>query len=178
MAFFLTTQRLGFRSWQSTDLPLAQTLWGDPEVARYLAGPFTSHQVADRLNREIALEQLHGVQYWPIFELATSTHVGCAGLRPYRDEAGVFELGYHLHHAFWGKGFAVEASRAAMDCAFTAQNAAGLFAGHHPENLASARVLFKLGFRYAGMQFYEPFNADEPTYRLTLAEWRAQQPPR
>jgi [ribosomal protein S5]-alanine N-acetyltransferase len=176
MAYFLATQRLGFRSWQSSDLPLAQALWGDPEVARYLAGPFTPQQIADRLDREIALEQQHGIQYWPIFELATGAHLGCAGLRPYRDEPGVYALGYHLHRAFWGKGFAVEAAQAAVHHAFTALHANGLFAGHHPENLASSRVLLKLGFRFAGMQFYEAFGFDEPTYRLTLAEWRAQQP--
>jgi [ribosomal protein S5]-alanine N-acetyltransferase len=174
MPYFLTTERLGFRCWERSDLPLAQALWGDPQVARFLGGPFSPKEISERLDREIVCRQLHGTQYWPIFELATGNHAGCAGLRPYRDEADIFELGYHLRPAFWGCGLAVEASRTILKHAFTVLGATGLFAGHHPENLASARVLLRLGFRFAGMQFYEPFNADEPTYRLNLAEWQAQ----
>lgn len=174
MTFFLATERLGFRCWQPADLPLALALWGDDQVARFLGGPFSARDIAARLDREIACQQQHGVQYWPIFEPATGVHLGCAGLRPYREEPGVYELGYHLRPAFWGQGLAVEASRTLVRHAFTALDAASLFAGHHPQNHASARVLARAGFRFAGMQYYEPFQTDEPTYRLTQAEWRAQ----
>src|SRR5262249_30084596 len=32
--FFLTTERIGFRTWTAEDLPLALALWGDPQVTK------------------------------------------------------------------------------------------------------------------------------------------------
>ena len=173
MSYFLTSQRLGFRVWQLADLPLAQTLWSNPDVARFLGTPPTPQAAAERLQNEIALNAERGMQYWPIFLLDSGLHVGCAGVRPYRDDTGTFELGYHLLPDFWGQGLAGEAARAVMRYAFTTLGVSELFAGHHPDNPASGRVLTRIGFRYAGMQFYAAWNADEPTYRLTLEEWNS-----
>jgi ribosomal-protein-alanine N-acetyltransferase len=67
--YFLSSERLAFRAWTADDLPLAQTLWGDPQVTRLFVGePLTEPQVADRLHSEIVKEETYGVQYWPIFE--------------------------------------------------------------------------------------------------------------
>ena len=68
-AYFLTTHRIGFRCWTAEDLSLAVGLWGDPEVMRFIdsRGRLSEEQVRDRLRREIATAEAHGVQYWPIF---------------------------------------------------------------------------------------------------------------
>lgn len=34
--FFLKTDRIGFSQWEETDGDLAELLWGDPEVTRYI----------------------------------------------------------------------------------------------------------------------------------------------
>ena len=81
--YFLRTARLGFRYWEADDLGLAMGLWGDERVTRLIGGPFTREQVRDRLMREIANQDDHGVQYWPIFLLTGGEHLGCCGLRPY-----------------------------------------------------------------------------------------------
>ncbi len=109
--YFLKTERLGFSHWATSDLPLAQGLWGDPEVARFLGGPFTDEQIRQRLERHMALLRDYSVQYWPIFLLETGDHVGCGGLQPYRIEEQIYELGFHLHRAYWGRGLAEEAAR-------------------------------------------------------------------
>ena len=67
--YFLKSDRLGFRCWIAGDLPLAQAIWGDPEVTRFVGGPFSNEQVQERLEREMASMERHGVQYWPIFLL-------------------------------------------------------------------------------------------------------------
>jgi hypothetical protein len=48
--YFLRASRLGFRHWALGDLPLAASLWGDPEVTRLIGGPFTPDQVEERLH--------------------------------------------------------------------------------------------------------------------------------
>ncbi|HUJ51557.1 MAG TPA: GNAT family N-acetyltransferase [Bryobacteraceae bacterium] len=164
--YFLKTERLGFSCWTSEDFPLAQGLWGDPEVARFLGGPFTDQQIHQRLERHMALLRDYNVQYWPIFLRETGDHVGCGGLQPYRIDEGIYELGFHLHRAYWGRGLAEEAARAVIGYAFESLGLETLFAGHHPENAASRRVLERLGFQYAGEDVYPPSGMLEPTYFL------------
>jgi RimJ/RimL family protein N-acetyltransferase len=167
--FFLTTARLGFRSWRSGDLALARALWGDPEVTRLFdARPqWTEEQVHARLEREMECERLHGVQYWPIFRLDDGEHVGVCGLHPKDAATRVLELGFHLRPAFWGAGYASEAATAVIAHAFAVCGARALFAGHHPENNASRRALERLGFRFTHEELYAPTGALHRCYLLT-----------
>jgi len=109
------------------------------------------------------------VQYWPIFLLDSGEFVGCCGLRPYPSTEPVeivYELGFHLRPQFWGLGLAMEAARAVIAHAFDDLAATSLFAGHHPDNAASARLLGKLGFRYDHHEFYAPTGREHPSYLL------------
>lgn len=165
-AYFLKTARLGLRLWSAEDLPLAVALWGNPEVTRLIGGPFSLAQIRERLDREIASMQAHQVQYWPMFVLTGNEHAGCGGLRPYRPENQIFELGIHLRPAYWGQGLAVEAGHALIRFAFETLGANGLFAGHHPANTASRKVIEKLGFRFTHNEFYAPTGLKHPSYLL------------
>jgi len=142
-------------------------LWGDPEVTRLIGGPFSAEQVRERLAGEIDLMAAQGIQYWPIFRLSDGAHVGCAGLRPYRPQARVYEMGFHLRPAFWGRGLAVEAGRAVIAVAFDTLGAEAIFAGHHPDNAASRVVLEKLGFHFTHEERYAPTGLLHPSYLLT-----------
>ncbi len=162
--YFLSSARLGFRPWRDDDLALATALWGDPEVTRYIGGPLSPAAAAGRLAAEIATGSAAGIQYWPIFQLEDSAHVGCCGLRPYRD--GVPELGVHIRPPFWRRGLALEAARAVIQHAFAALGARALFAGHNPDNHASRALLEKLGFRYTHDELYPPTGLLHPSYLL------------
>jgi len=164
--YFLKTDRLGFSQWRSDDLPLALTIWGDAEVTRYVGGPFSTEKVAARLQREIASMSNYGVQYWPIFLLETGYHVGAAGMRFRELKDPPYSVGYYLRPAYWGKGFAAEAGRAVITYAFEMLNAKTLFAGHHPENAASGKVLQKLGFHFTHKELYPPTGLMHHSYLL------------
>jgi len=167
------TPRLTFRTWTGADLELALALWGDPVVTEWIGGPFSEAAVRERLARESDHLAAHGVQYWPIFLRSTGEHVGCCGLRPYRPEQRVFELGFHLRPAHWGRGYATEAARAVIAYAFDTLRATALFAGHHPRNDTSRHLLTKLGFRYTHAELYPPTGLEHPSYLLTNADHRA-----
>lgn len=111
------SERLEFRWWTPDDLELARGLWGDPRVTARIAGePFTATEIAARLSLELEQGHTHGVQYWPVFLRDDGSHVGCCGLRPHTPR--VYELGFHLRSAFWGRGLAAEAAAAAVAFAF------------------------------------------------------------
>ncbi len=164
--YFLTTDRLGFSHWNEDDLTLAMTLWGDPRVSAWIGGPFAEEEVRARLAREIELHRAHKVQYWPVFLLHDGELAGCAGLRPYREDKQILELGFHFRPQYWGQGLAYEAAQAVIAFAFETLAIKALFAGHHPENAASERLLGKLGFRFTHQEFYPPTGLLEPAYLL------------
>ena len=164
--YFMRSERLGFRRWADSDLPLAVALWGDPEVTRlFYREPLSAEQVKQRLVLEVATDAEHHIQYWPIFTLDNNTHVGCAGLRPYPEE-NTLELGFHLKPEFWGKGFASESGRKVIQHAFENDLAPALFAGHHPDNKDSRNVLLKLGFIGKTSELYKPTGLTSPSYML------------
>jgi RimJ/RimL family protein N-acetyltransferase len=76
------------------------------------------------------------------------------------------ELGFHFRPAYWGQGLAQEAARAVIAFAFETLPVKALFAGHHPENTASERLLRKLGFRFTHEEIYSPTGLLNPAYLL------------
>lgn len=164
--YFLRSARLGFRCWSRDDLPLALALWGDQRVTQFIGGPFSPEQIEHRLKKENDSLQEHHFQYWPVFLLSDGQHVGCAGIRPYRPEEEIHELGFHLRPEFWGQGLAEEAARAVMAYAFETLNAKALSAGHHPANASSRHILEKLGFHFTHEEFYAPCGLQIPYYLL------------
>jgi RimJ/RimL family protein N-acetyltransferase len=166
-AFFLRSERLGFRSWRASDLPLARALWGDPAVTRFIAvGGMSEAQIRARLELEIDTQRRHGIQYWPIFLLAGGEHVGCCGLRPHGDDPAEPEFGVHIASRHWRRGYAREAAERVIEHAFATLAARTLFAGHNPQNAASRSLLTQLGFVYTHDEFYEPTGLQHPSYLL------------
>ena len=171
--YFLKSERLGFRIWTEDDLPLALQLWGDEKVTQFIdaRGTLTSEQVQDRLNKEIQTFKEYGVQYWPVFLLADDLFIGCSGLRPYKPEDRIFELGVHLCSGQWRQGYATEAGLTVMNYAFKSLSAKALFAGHNPKNEASRHLLHKIGFRYTHDEFYPPTGLMHPSYLIRRDEF-------
>jgi hypothetical protein len=147
-------------------LALAAALWGDPKVTALIGGPFTEDQIMERLRMEMASMSAHHVQYWPIFLLENDQHVGCAGLRLYRVDEGVYELGFHIRTAYWGQGIAQEAALAVVKFGFETLGGAGLQScGRRPRRpvrhvqtyssrravMGSTRVAFRAGRSLASM---------------------------
>lgn len=167
------TARLTFRPWRDddADLELAVALWGNAEVTRLFGGPFDREHVAARVARERKNFEERGVQYWPIFLRATGEHVGVCGLRPYDTRPGdagtpVYAHGFHLLPHHWRRGYGEEAARSVIDFAFRELHAAWIFAGHHPQNEPSRKLLAKLGFVYLRDELYPPTGLMHPSYRL------------
>jgi len=166
MSALPSSPRLEFCWWTEEDLPLASSLWRDPEVMRYLGGVMSVEQVEERLKLEMDRARSVGVQYWPLFERASGEFAGCAGLRPYHHEPGVFEVGVHIMRRFWSEGLGEEAVRAVIRFAFEELRVNGLTAGHNPENVHSKNLLGRLGFRFSHIEPWGPLQLGHLFYRL------------
>lgn len=166
--YFLPTPRVGFRLWNKNVIVLASALWGDPEVMYFIDARYRvdATQIEQKLDTELKLQELHNMQYWPIFLIDNGQHVGCCGLRPKEVTARIFEFGVHLRKAYWITGLAAEAGHAAINYAFENLQARQLFAGHHPGNHRSRRLLEKFGFVSVNDQLYTPTGLKHPSYIL------------
>ena len=161
------TERLVARSWQIEDLPLAMELWGDPAVTVLIdsRGKLTEVQVHQKLCAEIERERAIGVQYWALFDHCDGDFVGCGGLRPWvYTPSADFEVGFHLVKRCWGRGFGTEAAQGALDYAWEKLQLSKVYAGHHPDNRASEKILKKLGFEFIENVFYQPTGLMHPSY--------------
>jgi len=143
-------------------------LWGDPAVTALIdsRGKLTEAQVHEKLYAEIERERSSGVQYWALFDHRNGDFVGCGGLRPwvYTPSEADFEVGFHLVKRCWGKGFGTEAALGALEYAWEKLRLSKVYAGHHPDNRASEKILKKLGFEFIENAFYKPTGLMHPSY--------------
>jgi ribosomal-protein-alanine N-acetyltransferase len=85
------------------------------------------------------------------------------------------ELGFWLAPEHWNKGLMTEAGDAVMQCAFKTIGLHKVTVGCISENVASRRVIEKLGFRYVGRLEDDVWRDGKwhshLRYELTAAEW-------
>lgn len=77
--------------------------------------------------------------------------VGACGFTDIDLDAGVAEYGYWIGRPYWGRGYATEAGRHALGFAFETLELHRVVARPLARNLASRRVLEKLGFACIGL---------------------------
>ncbi len=93
--------------------------------------------------------------------------IGMCGVEPRQDGP---EIGYWLGAPFWGRGYATEAIRAAIDHAFGVLGHDMLRAAARVSNPSSRRVLEKCGFQWSGVGLYRirAINSSAPLDRFRL----------
>jgi RimJ/RimL family protein N-acetyltransferase len=187
----LITERLILRDFVADDWPAVLKWQRDERYLRYYAW-------ADR-TEEDAREFVQMFVRWQEeeprrkFQLAitlpdTGEVIGDAGLRR-KDVAGDpglrrhdisdFEgdIGYELAPQHWGKGYATEAARAMLDFGFRELGLHRISSWCIADNVASARVLERLGMKLEGrLRQNERFKGrwwDTLLYAILEDEWRA-----
>jgi RimJ/RimL family protein N-acetyltransferase len=110
----------------------------------------------------------------------TGTLIGNVGLRQSTPAAQEAEIGYEIAPTSWGCGYATEAARAMLTFGFSTGGLQRIHAYCIAENVASVRVLEKLGMRYEERLYrHERFKGrwwDVLRYSLRRQEWVYQLP--
>jgi RimJ/RimL family protein N-acetyltransferase len=156
----IETPRLRLRRLRPSDEGDLIALDSDPEVMRYVGSPpgtQPADETAARVRQRIA-EDRAPLGFWLVEGRAgVGAHGLCALLR--MPAGGDIELAYRLARDSWGRGIATEAARALVGHAFGALSLPRLVAVTYPENLASQRVLEKVGFVRQGFVDYQGVRA-------------------
>ena len=143
----IDTARLRLRPFELQDLDDFATLLADPGFMAFsIGGPLTPSRARDRLLALRACYEAHGFSKWAIRMKRTPALVGYCGLETeVLDGEEVPELGFRIGPAFQGRGFATEAARGVVQDAFARLRLPCIYAFVEPANIASRRVLAKLG---------------------------------
>jgi RimJ/RimL family protein N-acetyltransferase len=177
----LQTDRLILRRWQDGDLEALAAINSDARTMEYFPSPLTFAQSAALLERIRRAFILRHIGFWAIELKKTGKLIGFSGLTEPTlliHCAFCFELGYRIHHHFWGNGYGTEAASKAIEDGFTRLPIPEIFACTASSNKRSRKVMEKLGMqRELDYDFFHPGVSDghplkpHVLYRLTRNSW-------
>jgi RimJ/RimL family protein N-acetyltransferase len=143
----LRTERLLLRAWRPEDRDPFAALNADPVVMEHFPAALTraeSDAFADRIEVRFAE---HGWGLWAVEIVETGEFTGYVGLTPQTFDVHftpAVEVGWRLAYAYWGRGYAPEGGRAALDYAFDVIGLDEVVSFTSVTNARSQRVMQKL----------------------------------
>ncbi len=169
------TERLSAERLRPGHLPDYVRLFADARVMATLSPdgkPLAAEAAAKWLQFSLDHWDHHGYGYWALRSADDNQFVGRAGLKSVDvDGKPEVELAYALMPEFWGRGLATEISRAMLNIAFADLGLTDVVCFTLTTNVASQRVMQKLGFRFERDGLH--VNLPHVFYRLTAAEFAA-----
>ena len=175
----LITQRLQLREFVPGDWPAVLAYQQDPRYLRYYSWETRIGADARAFVAMFVNEQSEQPRHR--FQLAITLPengqlIGACGIRRKPDNDWEADIGYELSPDFWGQGYATESARAMVNFGFHELHLHRISSWCIAENIASARVLERLGFRQEGrLRRHEYFKRrwwDTLLFALLLDEWR------
>ena len=152
MSCVLETSRLQLRPCQIEDIQLVHALWTNDRVRYFLFDNrvISSDEARSHIEDSLASFEQYGYGIWLVFERSIERLVGFAGFLG--SEEGTPSLIYGVHTERWGYGYATEAASTVLTYALEQLRIPKVRADVDEPNIASVRVLEKLGMRRTGRE--------------------------
>ncbi len=154
----LTTRRLLLNTITPSDVNAVFSLFSDPQVVNYYdLDEFTEISQAEKLVQLFTsrFQAATGIR-WAIRLQDTGSLIGTCGFNSWSEKMRNAVIGYDLLPAYWNKGITTEAVSAIARGGFSGLLPCGALhriqADTIPGNVASERVLLKLGFKEEGLR--------------------------
>ncbi|HEX7869973.1 MAG TPA: GNAT family N-acetyltransferase [Chryseobacterium sp.] len=158
---YLETKRLILRKFEEADYKRLFLLDSDPEVMKYIGMPTLSKVEESKEVVKMIMQQYedNGLGRLAVIEKESGLLIGWSGLKLHTAELNghknFYELGYRFLPETWGKGYAFKSAKVSLEFGFNELNVDVVYATVHSQNLASSKILTKLGFENKG-EFTEP----------------------
>jgi RimJ/RimL family protein N-acetyltransferase len=143
----IETTRLLLRMFAPDDLDDLSLIFSDPDVVRHLGTglPLRREETEQALSGIVKHWERHGFGRWAVVFKTTGKLIGYGGLRCFQETP---ELVYLLAKPYWGIGLATEMAQAALRYGFEAQQFERILGMAKVANIASQRVLEKIGMSF------------------------------
>jgi ribosomal-protein-alanine N-acetyltransferase len=170
----IETARLSMSPFAWSDLEELAIIRADPEVMRYIGTgkPHDMEQVRVSLERKMQIWEQHNFGQWAVRYQGNEKLLGWCGL-DFLDETPEIEVGYGFAREFWGQGMAAEAARASLRYGFSQMSLEHIAAVAMHENIASQRVMQKIGMKFIRHAFF--YDYDVVYYSITRDEFRSDE---
>lgn len=182
MTLFLHTKRLILRNFDLTDLDAFLAYRNDPEVGKYQGWTIPyPREKGEEFIRDVM--DIHAPKQGSWMQIAvalkeTNELIGDIGCILRNEDACQAIIGYRIASPHWHKGYAFEAVQGWLDFLFEDLGIHRVIADCDTENVASYKLLEKLGFRREA-HFIESYlengiYTNEYHYGMLQREWRAK----
>lgn len=162
--YIFTSERLGFRQWQDSDVPRFVAMNQDARVMKFFPNLLPENETCEMVERMKALIDQRGYSWFAVDELSSGHFIGFIGLNHPRFESfftPCLEIGWRLHPDFWHKGYATEGGSACLDFAFNTLKVEKVYAFTADTNQPSEQVMVRLGMTKVG-EFLHPLLPNHP----------------
>lgn len=135
------------RRFTKGDADAVFALRSDAEMMRYIREPQNRQETINWIKLISSHWDDAGIGFCAVIEKSLDQIIGWCGLWRLK-ETGETEVGYAIAKDFQGKGYASEAAEVFLVYGFNVLNLEKIVAVARPENVASRRVMEKLGMKY------------------------------
>jgi RimJ/RimL family protein N-acetyltransferase len=149
----LETPRLILRPFTESDGPAVERLAGAREVAETtltIPHPYPPGGAAMWIATHPPAWEVGTTATFAMVDRATNELVGCIGA-DIRKEDERAEIGYWVGMPFWNRGYCTEAAQAVVNFLFDSLGMNRVQARYLTRNVASGRVMQKIGMRHEGV---------------------------
>ena len=163
----IETPRLRLAPFAVAHAPALNAINNEPEVMEFLTygDPVSFDETLASIGRVRDYWTTRGYSWWAVMTKSEHTVIGAACLQNVANEPEAeLEIGWRLATAATGHGYATEAGKAAADYAFDVVGVDHVIAVANPRNIASHRVMERLGMRFRGIETH--YNEPCTTYVL------------
>jgi RimJ/RimL family protein N-acetyltransferase len=112
--------------------------------------PWPEERARQFVARQMELCRERAFCLWKLLPKGGGGLIGFCGLQPLPGTPDI-EIGWWLARAWWSRGLATEAARAALGDGFARVGLGRIVAIAQPANTASIRIMLKLGMRHEGI---------------------------
>src|SRR5262245_22569971 len=147
----LETNRLVLRRLALADAADLYRIHSDPETMKFMGkAPDSVEEERNNIQSHINHHyEKYGVGLWGTLLKENYRLIGRCGLmRKQLEGAEEVEIAYLLDREYWGKGLATEAAEAIVNHGYVKYGFKRVVAAIHPQNVASIRVVEKIGMKY------------------------------
>jgi RimJ/RimL family protein N-acetyltransferase len=177
----ITTNRLLLREWRDSDREPFAALNADPRVMQFMPNCLSAQEsdaLVDRIQKHF---REHGFGLFATELRATDAFIGFIGLAVPQFKAKFtpcVEIGWRLSAENWNQGLASEGAQAVLRHAFETLRLDELVSFAVPANLASRRVMEKIGLIHSPSEDFDHPNLAEGhplrrhvLYRINRSAW-------
>ena len=167
----IETERLILRPFTLDDAQASFQMNTDPEVMKFLGGPFTGtvEDIREMLKKNTLGDyEKHGFGRHAVILKETNEFMGFTGLK-YVIELDEVDIGYRLKHKFWRQGFGYESTLPCVDFAFNDLGLDRIISLAKADNIASTNLMQKLGLKYE--KEVNIYDEDADYYALNKSDW-------